>query len=201
VQSNPRLTPKEYYKSFLSLWGLFASVFAILPAASGFTAPGRIFPPLGDQTAAAQCFAILLGVATTYLMFHFKSAASSKIIATIVGLVLVSVFCFCLYFAAQARFVRVVPEAGRAPEIVSVGYERTDFANITFGASATDEDMLRARGLTDEDIRKLWTKKTLIVSRLLLFVSCMACTLSLVAVASLGVLLQAREGLSTEKMS
>jgi hypothetical protein len=93
---------------------------------------------------------------------------------------------------AQLRFVRAIPEVNQADHIVSVGYKRTEFAKSTLG-DASDEEMLRDRGLTDEDIRSLWTTRSLSLSRLLLFVSCMGCTLSLVALASLGVLLQARE--------
>jgi hypothetical protein len=191
LENNPKITTTEYYKSFRSLWGIVAIVFTILPAAAIFK-PGRVFPPLGDQTVLALCFAIVLALVTTYIMFLFRGMSSSNIGRLIVALLVFSIIWFCVYFAAQLRFVRVIAEVGKDAHIVSVGYARTNFARANF-PDASDEEMLRGRGLNDEDIRTLWTTKSLILSRLLLFVSCMGCTLSLVALASLGVLLHARE--------
>jgi hypothetical protein len=191
LENNLKIATKEYYKSFMSLWGFVAIVFTILPAAAIFK-PGRVFPPLGDQTALALCFAIVLALVTTYLMFRFRGMSTARIQRIIGVLFFLCFVCFCIYFVAQLRFVRVIPEVKQADHIVSVGYERTEFAKSNFG-DASDEEMLRDRGLRDEDIRKLWTTRSLSLSRLLLLISCMGCTLSLVALASLGVLLHARE--------
>ena len=51
---------------------------------------------------------------------------------------------------------------------VSVGLERTDFANREF-AGRSDWYMLENMGFQEEQIRKLWTLKSLLLSRSVLF--------------------------------
>ena len=60
------------------------------------------------------------------------------------------------------------------------------FATSNFG-SATDEEMLRARGPDEEQIRMLWTPRSLIVARLALFVPYSLMIVALVAAFSFGV--------------
>lgn len=75
---------------------------------------------------------------------------------------------------------------------MSVGYDRTQFAKANFG-SDSDEDMLRARGTDDEEIKKLWTYQSLAVARLALFISYCGFILGLVAVFSLGIVFDQRQ--------
>ena len=71
---------------------------------------------------------------------------------------------------------------------VSIGYDRTPFAKANF-SSDSDEDMVRARGFDDEEIKKLWTYPSLMVTRLALFGSYCGFILGLVATFSLGIVL------------
>jgi len=67
-----------------------------------------------------------------------------------------------------------------------VGYERSSFAKSTFGEES-DFDMLRARGFDEEQISQLWTKKSLLISRMSLYVSYLCFILALVGGFSLGI--------------
>lgn len=187
------LTLAQYYKSFLSVRGLFAAAFTLMPAWSVLK-PGRIFPPLGNETSAAQFFAVTLGAATTYVVYlSAKNMSDARIRRTIIGLLVTAVVLFCAYFCAQLRFVRVVPiPALGQDEVASVGFARTQFANLAFG-DLTDEDLLRKRGIDDEQIRKLWTTESIVASRLTLLFSYLGCCLPIVGITSLGVLMLARE--------
>ncbi len=103
---------------------------------------------------------------------------------------------FFAYLAARIYFVRTIEIPSiEGVEIVSVGYERTDFAKSVFGAES-DLDMLRARGGSDEEILRLWTTRSVYVSRIALLGSYLGCALLLVAIARLAVLLRARDRLT-----
>jgi hypothetical protein len=84
-----------------------------------------------------------------------------------------------------------IPSAG-LHAFVSIGYERSQFALAAFH-DTSDSGLLHSRGFTEEEIANLWTPRSLYVSRLALFLSFVGSMLSLVAFASLGVLLRARE--------
>lgn len=192
MSDSARITAPEYYKAFGSFRGAVAALFGLLPASS-LVIPGRIFPPLGNDTLLAQSFAVVVAIVVTYLVFIRQNIAVSKIKRTITFLILVSIVFFFGYLAAREYFVCeiYIPSIERA-NIVSVGYQRTDFANSVFG-TATNLEMLRARGSDDEEIFRLWTKKSVYVSRSVLFLSYLGCALCLVAFASLSVLLHLRD--------
>ena len=100
---------------------------------------------------------------------------------------------FCVYFGLHFRLVQKIdiPSTGEHT-FVSIGYERSQFALDSFD-NVNDSEMLHSRGFTEEEIKNLWTAKSLYISRLALFLSFAGATLSMVALASLGVLLRARE--------
>jgi hypothetical protein len=189
---NTGITIEKYYGSFKSLQGVLAAGFCIIPLASNWLLSGRIFPPLGNETILAQGFTVLLGVAVTFLVFLMRDAAVIRIRRRIVNLFFVAVVCFCAYIAAHYRFVRIVeiPSAS-AEATVSVGYQRSAFSDAAF-PGATDSDVLISRGFTEDEINRIWTAKSIWLARLSLISSFLGCMLSLVGVASLGVLLHAR---------
>ena len=69
---------------------------------------------------------------------------------------------------------------------VTVGYQRTAFADATFG-SVSDWELLRARGTDEEELRKLWTTQSLIIARLALYTAYSLIVLALVVTFSFGV--------------
>lgn len=189
---NTGITIEKYYGSFKSLQGVLAAGFCIIPLASNWLLSGRIFPPLGNETILAQVFAVLLGLAVTFLVFLMKDSPVSQIWQRIKILFFVATLCCCAYIALHFRFVRVVEIPSASTEaIVSVGYERSSLIGAAF-PGATDSEVLTSRGFTEDEIRRIWTIKSIGIARLALISTFLGCMLSLVGMASLGVLLHAR---------
>ena len=91
------------------------------------------------------------------------------------------------YLFPYKHFVRRIDApANESALFVSVGYERTSFADHTFH-SESDWDMLRARGTNEEEVTKLWTARSLDIARFCLIVSYCGFVLPLVLIFSLGV--------------
>jgi hypothetical protein len=186
----------DYYKGFKSLQGLLAIVFCIGPPASAYVIPGVVFPPLGGQTILAQFFTVLFCVAASFLCFLARDISKSRIIKSAVLLFLAAIVFFAVYFGLHFRFVRSIHVSDEnRNEVVSVGYERTDFANRTF-PGATDSEMINLRGFNEDELTHLWTRESIYVSRIGLYFTFLGAVLSLVAVSSFGVILKLRADLA-----
>jgi hypothetical protein len=193
VQNSTEISVGQFYAQFKSLYGLIAAVFGLLPPASGVFLPGLIFPPLGNETALAQFFAVIFGVAVTYLAFWMKNDAEGRLRHRMKLFFVSAIVLFCVYFGLHLRFVQRIdiPSAGEHA-FVSIGYERSQFALASFDG-VSDSEILHSRGFTEEEIKNLWTPKSLCFSRLALLLSFVGSMLSMVVFASLGVLLRTRE--------
>jgi len=102
----------------------------------------------------------------------------------------VSVVGVGLFLVSHEQFVRTIDIPAKKETVtVSVGYTRTVFANRQF-PNSTDWDMIRARGTSDEEIKRLWTEWSIIVARLALLFSYLLFLLPAIAAFSLGVLYQ-----------
>ena len=134
-------------------------------------------------------FAVLC-VAVTYLVYFFfqDQSPTARKRTFLFSLLIIPVFSLSLYIVFCLSFVRRVdiPVLGHSV-FVSVGYQRSEFAKQIFG-SMTDEEMLRQRGLAEEELRKLWTQFSLTAVRVVLFLSWCGFALSLILGLSLGVL-------------
>jgi hypothetical protein len=187
---NSSITLKRYYTSFKSLSGVLAGVVAASPYIAKFLpleVGAYIFPPLGDADAVARLAVVLFALATTFAVFFWAIGSPDSNGKTVAFAFVVGALAFCFYFGLHMAFVRRVDLFSlTTTAYVSVGYERTEFAKTTF-ASASDEDLLRARGMNDEQVRLLWTKKSLITARLALFIAYCLSVLSLIAAFSFGV--------------
>jgi hypothetical protein len=168
--------------------GIFASICGALPLLSQLL-PEKLdtFPPLGDIESAARVGLVVLAFAITFVLYFWAATfyvRSHAVLAVALVIAFISLLCF---LGLHQRFVRRVdiPSKGTAVS-VSVGYERTPFANTSL-QSLSDWEMLRARGTDDEQILKLWTAKSLIVVRLLLLGTYALVVLALVGAFSLGV--------------
>jgi hypothetical protein len=159
-----------------------------------------LFPPLGDIEGIARLGAFIFSTLTTYLVFICaKDSALNKVPKRTVILFVIAVALFLGYFSASYRFIRVVsiPSEHRAIA-VSVGFERTDFARRNF-SSSSDIEMLRDRGLVEEEIERLWTVRSLLSARLTLYLCYLGCVMSLVGFLSFGALQHALEGVGTPR--
>ncbi|HEY4931307.1 MAG TPA: hypothetical protein VII23_07025 [Terriglobales bacterium] len=189
-----KISLKRYYEAFWSLLGVLAAappiiLSIILPWLSDST-PAYGFPPMGDVGTFARLGLVSLAFVVTFLVYFWKGGKWLLVAAAVVSFV-----CLCVYVALYPRFVmRIDVPPPNAAIRVSVGYDRTQFANENFG-SKSNEDMLRARGSSDEEIKKLWTYRSLTIARLALFASYCGFIFGFVAVFSLAILFDLRQRL------
>jgi hypothetical protein len=135
-----------------------------------------------------------LAVAVTYAAYFSRGVSAKARARGIAGFVAASALFLVFYLGLNYRFVRRIDVPSRNTSVlVSVGYERTEFANTTFG-SATDEEILRQRGPEDEQIRKLWAFGSVLTARLVLFGSYCGFVLALISAVSVGIVSQLEEG-------
>jgi len=185
------LSLSSYYSHFKSARGIGTAIgilLPVIPKVKGGAWTEYLLAPLGDVDIVARILEAVLCVATTYLVFFFFRGQSParRRRTLLLMLFIVPFLCACLYMVFCMSFVRTVniPTLERSA-YVSVGFQRTDFAKQNF-ASMSDEEMLRSRGLSDEEIRKLWTPLSLALARMSLFVTWSGITLSLICGLSLG---------------
>jgi hypothetical protein len=170
--------------------GYLAAAGSVIPFAAMLlpgTLAGYGFPPLGNIETFARIGTFLLALGTTYFAFFASSddpGVNRKLVVR--ALIAAPVF-LCVYLALCFLVVRTVPIPTQGTAIqVSVGYERTEFAKANFGTES-DWEILRERGPDEEQIAKLWTRKSLLVSRMGLYISYLLFILTLVAGFSFGV--------------
>jgi len=184
---------KTYYLNFKTVRGLvtaFAAGLPLIPKVTPGTSTEYLLAPLGDLDNLARFSFAIFCLAVTYLVyFRYQGQSPTARKRTfLLCLMVIPLSSLCLYFVFCDSYVRKVdiPTIGRAA-YVSVGYQRSEFANQNF-ASLTDEEMLRQRGLTEEEVRKLWTHMSLLAVRVILFFSWCGFLLPLILGLSLGVL-------------
>lgn len=189
MHATSTVTLTNYYKKFRSISGALAVATGVgLPLSAWLVGVGSeyLFPPLGDSTVPARLGVMILAVVVTYIAFYVESIRSRTFVKF--GLTAgIAFLALCSYLVFYMQFVRKIdaPAAGSAIH-VSVGYERTKFAEQTF-SSESDWEMLRARGTADEEISRLWTRRSIYVARLCLFSAYCGFILPLVLIFSLGV--------------
>ena len=202
------LNLRSYYSNFKYARGIATAIGVILPVIPKIK-PGTwteyLLAPLGSVDIIARVLLAVLCIAITYLVYFFFQGQSQKARkrTLLLTLFVIPFLCACLYIVFCMSFVRNIniPTLERSA-YVSVGFQRTPFAKQTFGSMA-DEEMLRSRGLDDEEIRRLWTPLSLVVARVALFMAWSGIALSLICGLSLGLLDQteaavARAGQSRE---
>jgi hypothetical protein len=174
ADAHTRVSLKQYY---LSARGLSTAVAAVvLPLASkivGSDSSAYLFPPLGDMDGIARVGLVALCLGVSVGVYFLVAAQPPKSPSRVIwAALLFAAICLLAYLSAYQRFVRRVDIPSRETSVyVSVGYQRTAFADQTFG-SASDWEMLRARGTSEEEIGRLWTARSIIVTRLGLYFSC-----------------------------
>jgi hypothetical protein len=195
----PRRPPSpiiEYYKSFLSILGALAALVAASPLLSKALpaeVSQHIFPPLGQMESSARVGAVALALLATYVAFFLGSSNATIKVVLAASFAFVS---FVAFLVLSSRLVRTidVPSQG-ASLTVSVGFERSDFAKNNF-ANDSDWEMPRHRGMSDEEIEKLWTPNSVIAGRLALWISCVGFVVASVFALCFGVLSQTAEAKS-----
>lgn len=200
------LTVKAYYKHFAGFFGGITALVGVLPFLSAIFPANYakyLFPPLGTVESFARIGVFALVIITTIVVYQFKDftaqqpARRHKLFATILAAAMVS---FVVFIGLTMRFVRAIPAPSISPTaefVVTVGWDRTPYALTTFG-SKTDEEMLRARGVTEEEIFRLWTQRSVLTARLLLLSTYVVFLLGAVSIGSFAVMFDKLDSARTQ---
>jgi hypothetical protein len=168
------VTAQQYYCGFIRLRGA-AAWFSFLPALIHLFIPDSsaiaaiLYPPLGDIDGIAVTATIAVLLISTWVVFT-RCRSSRKIHRKApVILALGVVLGFCALVVLYVLYVRRVPVLGADLEVpVSIGYQRTEFAQLRY-SGVSDVDMLQRASPTEEAIQKLWTRQSIITVRILLW--------------------------------
>jgi hypothetical protein len=180
------MTIREYYASYKSLLGVLAGVVTASPllALIPFEIDKYVFPPLGDVELIARVITFAVVLLTTFVVYFYRTA---NIVRAIFTAGILFIFFSACYAASFSLFVRTIPIPARDTSVsFSVGINRTEFAKKNF-PDVSDEQMLRYRGLTEEEVRHCWTPASLLAARAILWLSCTLSLLFLVAALGLGI--------------
>jgi hypothetical protein len=188
-----KISVSQYYKGFISFYGLIASIPLVDPVvrlcvSDSNALAGYLFPPLGDAQHLLLPFTVVMLLTVTYVIFVYcqglRKVPRKAILALLGGMVLGSVALMLLY---NSFVLRVEIPSVDAEVYVSIGYQRTDFAVQTYPEEKwTDSDMLRDRGPWEEQIKKLWTRRSISIVRVLLwlfYAMSLACLISIMSLA------------------
>ena len=192
------VTTSEYYAAFSSYGLAISGAVAALPLLSlalKDAVSSYAFPPLGGIEGPARLGACGFCAFATYIVFLLWNGAQPNALRKRAGILFVSALVlFVGYLAAYHGFVRTIEiPAQHSSLTVSVGFTRTEGAKRAFGPEISDEEMLRDRGMTEEEIKALWTGPSIVIARLTLLILYLACAACLVGLFSLGALKHAVE--------
>ena len=181
-----RLSLKGYYQAYKSVLGLFATLLALFPLANLFPLGNEIFlPPLGSSTALASAISAAFALLSSFAVYALRPVRTAR---GVIGCAIVSFACAVAYFAATDLYVREVAIPSENASVrVSIGATRTTFAD-TFFPGQTDEQILRGRGLDDEQINRIWTRGSVLRARLILWLTFSLCILFGTASLGFGIL-------------
>jgi hypothetical protein len=186
-----KVTVCQYYRGFVSLLGALAGVPFVPPVVHFFipdsnAIAGYLYPPIGDSQQLTLCATFLFLLITTYVVFQYQQAASKQRVHTALVLWVGIAACVCALIALYGCFVRRIPVPVLGIAVpVSVGFERTDFARQWY-PNSNDWEMLHDTGPTEDRIQDLWTLRSILAVRALLWGSyslMLACFLAVVSLA------------------
>jgi type IV secretory pathway component VirB8 len=186
----PTCTLADYYKGFVSLSGAITAILTAVPIAgelTGGAVSATLFPPIGS---AYRLPTLLVIVALTIAIYETRTAPwiqsarkRRRALWMAFGIAFLGVL---VYVASYSRFVVELPVKDQQA-FVAVGFERQSFSNEHL-KEGSDSDLLRYRGLTDEDIKTIWTLRSIVVARVTLLTTYLLVLLPLIAGCSLIVL-------------
>lgn len=191
------LTLPRYYRAFRSLSGCLAGLVSSVPLLSRLLLPDDLraygFPPLGTVEVPARILAVVFALAATFLAFFSRAVVAGGNRKRVIGAMVLALIFLFAYVCLFLRFVRTVEIPSKGTEVqVSVGDQRTEFANANFDGES-DWELLKYRGTDEEEIWRLWTAQSLLISRLTLYAAYLMLLVSLVTAISWGVLYQMQE--------
>jgi hypothetical protein len=174
------------------MFGFVATAVSVLPLISGLF-PEQLslylFPPLGNIW---RTIAVILAALVTLILFFAKdvsfAVSKSGRLRALLRTFLLAGIGACLFLVATYCFVRAldIPSIGKTVT-VTIGFKRTEFGK-SLSPQGSDWELLRLRGPSEEQIRKLWTGGSILLARLALFIAYLVFLLGATATACLAVL-------------
>lgn len=162
--------PSKYYlKAFKNTLRFLEYFAALFPFIGNFllkqTSP-VIIPPIENHVLAIYALLIISLVFTLHFLKDLKILEKQWVCPVIMFvLFLLSFVAFLVYDCWSEKTIRTISIIPLKKNIsVIVGLERSPFAKEHF-ANNTDEEMLKERGYTKEEIRRLWTPESIIRAR------------------------------------
>jgi hypothetical protein len=188
-----KITVRQYYEGFVSLFGVVAGVPFAAPLLHLFfpdssAVADYLYPPLGDVEWIAVAATVGFLVATTYVVF--TCCQSTRRVSAIVPAILMSGLALgvCALIILHVLFVRHIPVPSVNLDVpVSIGYQRSDLAAKAYPQGDNDWKMLGDAGPREEQIQNLWTHRSIWVVRVSLWLSytlSLACFLAVVSLAA-----------------
>jgi hypothetical protein len=163
---------------FKTLSGWVQTCIPVLPALGAVPLPiigtlskklPIIWPPLGSiEFFAASSATILVWVFGEKVPSLITTQAKRKAYAF--ASLILAVLSLLGYVILLSRFVPKVDTPFDGVQYRSIGYERTAAAKKLFPESS-DEEILKEAGMTDADIKQMWTPESVDNIRILLFCS------------------------------
>ncbi len=193
-----RITVRQYYSEFVSLWGLAAGSTLVPPllhivAPDSSAIAAYLYPPLGDVEGIAIAATIGFLLASTFVAFTCCES-SRKAHPSTPGILIAGfgagMCVLIVLFVLYVRHIKVPAEKLDVP--VSIGYHRSDFAVKNYSDS-TDWEMLNSSGPQEAQIQELWTPHSIWVVRVLLWLFYTLTVASFVAIISLAIYRHAAE--------
>jgi hypothetical protein len=189
-----KISISQYYKGFKSFYGLITGIPLVVPGLrlcvpDSSALAGYLFPPLGDAQHLLLTLTVAILLVLTYVVFvccrGVRKVPRKAFLALLGGMVLGPGALIPLY----ASFVRRVEIPSVNEEaFVTIGYQQTDFAVQTYPQGKwTDWDMLQDRGPWEAQIQKLWTRRSISIVRVSLWVSYLMTLACLISIGSLAV--------------
>ena len=150
--------------------GLLGGLGAALPIVSLFpNEAAYCFPPVGDLTPIARvgCIAIVLIV---ICCGYIGVGATRRLKMVIVIAAIFAIVAAVTYMSLALQYILKI-ETPNSFVLVSIGSQKTDFAKKTFTGDDSPWDMVKSRGLGDDQVMKLWTPKSVYTNRFMLLLS------------------------------
>jgi len=168
-----KITLSDYYKHFGSIYGAITALAGILPLLSLIgidKVSPYIFPPLGDFSEVFKILTLIFIVLITFVVFNLnskKQLASKNFRANLfllfLGLIFLSIFSF---FITTQIFIEAVPSK-TGTIYVSKGYDRLPDKND----ERSDLELIVDVGYKDKDLKQIWTHQSIIIARVVIFLS------------------------------
>jgi len=187
-----KMTISLYLKSFGRVWGSLTALIGAFPFIGNYFANNYLYisPPI--KTQFLLIFFIIF-LSCIYSVYFFKDLEiwqkkwGTPLVIIPLLLILFASFLIFFYWSHVAVRSILLPDRNKTIYVI-VGTERTQFAKTNFTDTHSDEDLLRNIGYLDEDIRRLWTQKSINLCRLYVAGSYFLTLLCLTAIFSVGVL-------------